>query len=217
MNLEKLKDLESEFLYVYPDGFDDAKLFPTMKKFNPLKLEEFAKEGLKKENFSNPNMIVETFFKTVQKSVMVSLFDKLKLRDMIASLNSYEKDMLSIEIYELLYGNKKEGFDGLVEFLAEYNLAKWTIISIVPYSINRQTEYFIKPTTTKNIIKYLEIKDLVYKPRPSFEFYEKYTKLLDKMKIEVDKSLTFDNAAFTGFLRMAIEICEDDIVLLNKK
>lgn len=209
MNFEKLKELEEEFLYVYPDGFQDAKFFPTMKKFKPEKLEEFAKEGLKKENFSNPSLVVENFFKTIQKSVMVSLFDKLKLRDMIASLNSYEKDMLSIELYDLLYGNKKEGFEGLVEFLAEYNLAKWTIISVVPYSINRQSEYFIKPTTTKNIIKYLEIKDLIYKPRPSFEFYNTYVKLLDKMKTKVDNSLTFDNAAFTGFLKIAIDICED--------
>ncbi|WP_320033804.1 hypothetical protein [Halarcobacter sp.] len=209
MNLKRLKELEEEFLYQYPKGFEDEKFFPTMKKFNPLKLEEFARENLKKENFSNPNLVVESFFKTVQKSVMVSLFDKLKLRDMIASLNSYEKDMLSIEIYELLHGNKKEGFEGLVEFLGEYKLAKWTIISVVPYSMQRQKEYFIKPTTTKNILNYLEIKDIVYKPKPSFEFYEKYSKYLDEMKVNVDDSLNFDNAAFTGFLKIAIEICKD--------
>jgi len=209
MNLEKLKDLESEFLERYPKGFEDAHFFPTMKKFKPEKLEEFAKEVLKKENFSNPNLVVDGFFKTIQKSVMVSLFDKLKLKDAITSLNSYEKDMLSIEIYELLYGDKKEGFEGLVEFLAQYNLAKWTLISIIPYSINRQTEYFIKPTTTKNIIKYFELTDLIYKPKPSFMFYENYTKVLDEMKSNIDDSLTFDNAAFTGFLKIGIEICED--------
>ena len=209
MNIEKLKDLESEFLYQYPKGFEDEHFFPTMKNFKPKKLEEFAKEALKRENFSNPNLVVDGFFKTIQKSVMVSLFDKLKLKDAIISLNSYEKDMLSIEIYELLYGNKKEGFEGLVEFLAEYKLAKWTIVSVVPYSINRQTEYFIKPTTTKNIIKYFELKDLIYKPKPSFEFYENYTKILDEMKSSVDNSLTFDNTAFTGFLRIGIEMCED--------
>jgi hypothetical protein len=125
------------------------------------------------------------------------------------SLNSYEKDMLSIEIFELLYGDKKEGFEGLAEFLAQYNLAKWTLLSVVPYSINRQTEYFIKPTTTKNIIKYFELKNLIYKPKPSFEFYENYTKVLDEMKSNVDDSLTFDNAAFTGFLKIGIEFCED--------
>ena len=209
MNLEKLKDVESEFLEKFPNGFKDEHFFPTMKKFKPEKLEEFAKEALKIENFSNPNLIVEGFFKTIQKSVMVSLFDKLKLKDMIASLNSYEKDILSIEIYELLYGDKKEGFEGLVDFLAEYSLAKWTLISIVPYSLNRQTEYFIKPTTTKNIIKYFELKDCIYKPKPSFDFYENYTKILVEMKENLDDSLTFDNAAFTAFLKIGIEMCEE--------
>ena len=209
MNKNKLKDLESEFLCRYPKGFQDEQFFPTMKKFKPEKLEEFAKEALKKENFSNPSLIVDGFFKIIQKSVLVSLFDKLKLKDAIANLNSYEKDMLSIEIYELLYGRKKEGFDGLVEFLSQYNLAKWTLISVVPYYINRQTEYFIKPTTTKNIIKYFELINLTYKPKPSFEFYENYTRFLDECKSNLDKSLSFDNAAFTGFFKVAIELCEE--------
>ena len=205
MNLEKLKDLESEFLNSYPEGFKDDNFFPTIQKFNPQKLEDFAKNALKKENFSNPNLLIEGFFKTVQKSVMVSLFDKLKLKDAIASLNSYEKDMLSIEIYEFLYGNKKDGFEGLVEFLAQYNLAKWTIVSVTPYCINRHNEYFIKPTTTKMIIKYFELNDLIYKPKPSFEFYQKYAKVLDEMKSNLHDSLTFDNVAFTSFLKVAIE------------
>lgn len=208
MNLEKLNDLEVEFLDRYPSGFEDATFFPSMKNNKPQKLEEYAKDILKKENFQDPNLIAEGFFKTVQKSVMVSLFDKLKLKDMILSLNSYEKDMLSIEIYELLYGDKKNGFEGLVEFLVPYSLAKWTIVSVVPYSMYREKEYFIKPTTTKNIIKYLELKDLVYKPRPSYEFYKKYTKALDEMKSNINSSRHLDNGAFTSFLRVGIEICE---------
>ena len=205
MNLEKLKDIEAEFLLQYPSGFEDAKFFPTMKKFDPSKLEAFTKENLKKENFSNPNLIVDTFFKIIQKSALVSLFDKLKFKDMLLTLTSYEKDMLSIELYELLHGNKRDGFDGLVEFLNQYKLAKWTIISVVLYYNNRQKEYFIKPTTTKNVIKYFEIKDLVYKPTPSFEFYDSYKKVLNEMKKNVHKSLHPDNDAFTGFLRIAME------------
>ena len=205
MNLKKLKDMQEEFLTFYPTGFEDAKFFPTMKKFNPSKLEEFTKENLKKENFSNPNLVVDAFFKIIQKSVLISLFDKLKFRDMLESLTSYEKDMLSIELYELLHGNIRNGFDGLVEFLKQYNLAKWTIISVVLYYNDRQKEYFVKPTTTKNVIKYFEIKDLVYKPTPSFEFYNAYKKMLNEMKKNVHKSLSPDNAAFTGFLRIGME------------
>ena len=205
MNLEKLKDVETEFLLQYPKGFEDAVFFPTMKKFDPSKLEAFTKENLKKENFSNPNLLVDSFFQIIQKSVLVSLFDKLKFRDMKDSLTSYEKDMLSIELFELIHGNQKDGFEGLVEYLSQYNLAKWTIISVVLYYNDRQKEYFIKPTTTKNVIKYFEIKDLIYKPTPSFEFYDSYKKILNEMKKNVDKSLHPDNAAFTGFLRIGME------------
>jgi hypothetical protein len=209
MNIEKLKDLEAEFFDTYPNGFDDEKLVKLMKKFSPEKLETFAKESFAKENFSDPHFIVEAYFKTIQKSFMVSLFDKLKLRDIIKELTSYEKDMFSIELYELLHGNKKNGFEGLVEFLAEFRMAKWTLVTLVPYCMNRQKEYFVKPTTTKDIIKYLEIPDLIYKPRPSYEFYKEYSKVLNSTKSKVDKQLSYDNAAFTGFLRMSILICNE--------
>ena len=209
MNLKKLKDIEAEFLSQYPSGFEDEHFFPTMKKFNPAKLEEFTKENLKKENFSNPNLVVDAFFHIIQKSVLVSLFDKLKFRDMLSSLSSYEKDMLSIELYELLHGNMKNGFEGLVEFLEQYKLAKWTIISVILYYFNRKKEYFIKPTTTKNVINYFEIKDILYKPKPSYEFYSSYKKALNEMKKNVHKSVKVDNAAFTGFLRISIEMCQN--------
>ena len=205
MNLEKLKDIEEEFLFHYPNGFEDEKFFPTMKKFDPSKLEEFAKENFKKENFSNLNLVVDAFFKIIQKSVLVSVFDKLKFRDLFANMTSYEKDMLSIELYELLHGNQKNGFDGIVEFLSQYNLAKWTIISVVLYYNDRQKEYFIKPTTTKNVIKYFEIKDLVYTSKHNYEFYDSYKKILNEMKKNVHNSLSKDNAGFTGFLRIGMQ------------
>ena len=59
MNIKKLKDIEEEFLTFYPMGFQDAKFFPTMKKFDPSKLEAFTKENQKKDNFSNPNFVVD--------------------------------------------------------------------------------------------------------------------------------------------------------------
>lgn len=217
MNKEKLKDLELEFLEYYPKGFESEELLPIMKKFNPLKLEEFAKTNLSKDSFSQPPIVCDNFMKVISKSVMVSLFDKAKLRDMIKSLTNFEKDILSIEIYELLYGDKQSGFEGLVEFLDEYKLAKWTIVSMVPYAIYRDKEYFIKPTTTKDILRYLEINELVYKPKPSFEFYDRYTQILNEAKLDIDKSLTFDNALFTGFLRRSIEVCENKVCQSTNK
>ena len=46
---------------------------------------------------------------------------------------------------------------------------------------------------------------MIYKPTPSFEFYNAYKKVLNEMKKNVHKSLKIDNAVFTGFLRIAIE------------
>ena len=73
------------------------------------------------------------------------------------------------------------------------------------YYKKKKKEYFIKHTNTKNVIKYFDIKDLIYKPTPSFEFYDAYKKVLNEMKKNVHKSLHPDNAAFTGFLRISME------------
>ncbi|AXX92268.1 hypothetical protein CPU12_09130 [Malaciobacter molluscorum LMG 25693] len=210
MNIGKLRDLESEFYDQYPKGFKDERLLCLLKKFNPEKLEEVAKNYFQKENFSQPQLICEGFMKVISRSPMVSLFDKAKLRDALKSMDIYQKDMLSIELYELIYGNKKNGFNGLVEFLKEYNLAKWTLVTLIPYALKRKKEYFIKPTTTKMIINFLELENLIYKPKPSYEFYKSYSKVLSVLKKDLKKPVLLDNAAFTGFLKMGIEICEED-------
>lgn len=76
---------------------------------------------------------------------------------------------------------------------------------MILYYFDRQKEYFIKPTTTKNVIKYFEIKDLVYTSKPNYEFYDSYKKTLNEMKKNVHYSLSRDNAGFTGFLRIGMQ------------
>ena len=60
----------------------------------------------------------------------------------------------------------------------------------------------MKPTTTKGIISHFEIEGLEYNPTPTYAFYKKYRSLINKMKKEVDVSLSPSNAAFCGFLMM---------------
>jgi len=210
MNIEKLKDLESEFFYEYPKGLEDERLLKLIKKFNPEKLEQLSKELFKKENFSQPELICEAFVKVVYKSVVISFYDKMKLRDAFKEMGMYEKDIFSIALYDLLYENKKEGYESIVEVLGKYNLAKWTLISLIPYYMDRAKEYFVKPTTAKSIISYLELSNLQYKPKPSYQFYKEYKKTLDEVKSKVNKSLKSkeDNIQMTAFLRIAIKICE---------
>lgn len=206
MNLEKLKNAEAYFFELYPEGFEDAGLLPIIKRHNTAKIGEQVREIFAKENFTQPEIICENFAKIVSKSTLISLFEKPKVRDMIKSMRMERRDMLSIGLYELLYGDKKDGFETLVDVLSFYSLAKWSIVTLIPYYFYRDKEFFIKPMTTKNIITFFEIEGLVYKPRPSHEFYVKYKKVLEGMRAKVSEKISpHDNAGFTGFLMMAME------------
>jgi hypothetical protein len=60
------------------------------------------------------------------------------------------------------------------------------------------------------VIQTFDIRDLVYKPRPSYAFYARYKELIKEMKSHVDPSLAkVSNAAFTGFLMMGIKGLEN--------
>jgi len=206
MNLEKLKNAEEYFLELYPEGFKDIGLQPIVKRHNTAKIGEHVRELFAKKNFAQPELICENFAKIVLKSTLISLFEKPKIRDMVTSMRMERRDMLSIGLYEMLYGNKKDGFETLVEVLSFYGLAKWSIVTLIPYYFYRNKEFFIKPTTTKNILSFFEIEGLTYKPKPSYEFYAAYTTVLETMKQNVGEKISHDdNAAFTGFLMMAME------------
>ena len=93
----------------------------------------------------------------------------------------------------------------MLDILVEEKQAKRSLISVIPYYFSPKKHFFIKPTTTKNILKYFEVEEIVYKPRPSYEFYRDYTKMLKTFKKEVNKNLGDNNAKFTGFLMMGME------------
>lgn len=206
MNLLKLKNAEDYFFELYPDGFEDAGLLPIIKRHNTAKIGEQVREMFAKENFSQPELICENFAKIVSKSTLISLFEKPRVRDMMKEMRMERRDMFSIGLYEMLYGDAKEGFEIVVEILSFYGLAKWSIVTLIPYYFDRAKAFFIKPTTTKNIIAFFEIQGLVYKPKPSYEFYVAYTNILSTMRANVSPRISpNDNAGFTGFLMIAME------------
>ena len=88
--------------------------------------------------------------------------------------------------------------------LAHHKIAKWPIVSAVPYYLFPNKEAFVKPTTAKGIIAFLELEDLHYKPMPSWEFYRGYLKVLDQVKKEVHPSLSPGYAALSGFLMVSM-------------
>jgi hypothetical protein len=205
MNIEKLKLAEAGFLARYPGGFADPGLAPIRKKHNVDKLTEFAQANLTRSHFNRPEHIAETLVKVVSRSSMVSLFEKPKFRDFVASLNSFEKEHLAFAFEKRLYGNaKRAGFDEIIGMLAHHKIAKWPIVSAIPYYFAPKKEAFVKPNTAKGIIAYLEVDDLQYKPAPSWEFYRGYLKLLDEVKKIVHPSLSPGYAALSGFLMVSM-------------
>ena len=201
VNLKKLKQAEAEFLARYPGGFADPGMATVKKKHNVDKLTQFAQANLTGSQFNRPEHICDTLVRIISRSSMVSMFEKPRFRDFVSSLNSHEKEHLAYAFEKRLYGrSKRAGFDEILGMLAHYKIAKWPIISAVPYYFAPNKEAFVKPTTAKGIIKYLEIQDLQYKPMPSWEFYRAYLKLLGQVKKEVNPSLSPNYAALSGFL-----------------
>lgn len=205
MNLQKLKIAEESFFTFYPKGFEDEALLPIIKRHNTAKIGESVRELFAPEKFSRTEEIGESFAKIVSKSSLISLFEKPKVRDMVKQMSMEQQDMFAIGLYELLHADHEKGFRILVDVLSIYKLAKWSIVTLIPYYYARDKEFFIKPTTTKDIIKFFEINGLEYKPKPTYEFYVRYTQILQEMKLQVRPMISQDNAGFTGFLMMAMK------------
>ena len=103
-----------------------------------------------------------------------------------------------------LYGNQRAGFEAMVDLMKTAKLGKWSLMTIIPAYFAPTTEVFVKPTTAKNVLKYFEIEDPIYKPTPTWEFYEKYREMINVSKSQVNKNLSPSNAAFSGFLMMTV-------------
>lgn len=201
LNYQKLREAEAQFLQTYPGGFSDPGLASIKKKHPIEKLTQYAQQNLTRENFNRPELITEALVKIVSRSSMVSMFEKPKFRDFVKALNSHEKQALADAFEKRLYGRqKKRGFEEILGMLSHHKMAKWSVISVVPFYFAPEKEAFVKPTTAKGILSFLEIEDFVYKSTPSWEFYRAYVALLDVIKKEVVPTLSPNYAALTGFM-----------------
>ncbi len=206
MNVRKLREAEALFLQSYPKGFDDDAMAQVRKKHNVGKLSEFSEAALAKKNFAKQGAVLDDIVKIVTRSSMVSMFEKPKYRDYVNGLGRNDREFLASGYKKLLHGSMRNGFNDVLDVLSEGKLAKWSLMTIVPYQYRPSKEVFVKPTTTKNAIRQFELENLEYKPRPSWEFYVAYRAAIDEMKAVVQPSLSPSNAAFTGFLMMATAV-----------
>ncbi len=208
MNLAKLRDAEALFMQKYPGGFEHEEMQRIGKKHNVPKLVEFAQNVLAKKNFAQQGQVLDNIVKTITRSSMVSMFEKPKFRDYVNGLNREDRAFLAQGFKRLLHGKQEQGFNDVIDVLVEGKLAKWSLISAIPMYYRPQRDVFVKPTTTKNVIRQFELDHLVYRPLPSWEFYRDYRAAIEEMKAAVDPSLSPSNAAFTGFLMMSTAVDE---------
>lgn len=205
MNREKLKEAEEQFFMQYPGGFSNPLMLEIVKKHKVEKMKKLAQESFAIEQFDDPDKMTESISKIVTQSSLISIFEKPRFRDLVKVFSGSEKERLSFGLKEFLHGDQEYGFALMTDLLMEYKLAKWPLITICPIYYRPDVEVFIKPTTTKGVIAHFELEGLKYSPQPTFEFYRAYREQINQMKKELDASLQQDNAAFCGFLMMAIE------------
>ena len=141
------------------------------KKHNVNKLAGQAKEMLDPSQFGNPEVIIQNMTLLLSRSSMVSMFEKLKFRDAVGTLLPETRETMVDGLYEPLHGNMNKGFNTLLDELVAMKLGKWSLMSLLPFYYASTEFWFVKPNTTKAILKYFEVEDLVYKPRPSYEFH----------------------------------------------
>jgi len=206
MNLKKLRAAEALFLQKYPGGFQHEDMQKVGRKHNVTQLVEFAQTHLKRAQFRQPGEVLDNIVKIISRSSMVSLFEKPKFRDYVNGMNREDRAFLAQGFQHLLHGRKEQGFNDVVDVLAEGRLAKWTLLTAIPMYFRPQQDVFIKPTTTKNVLRQFELHDLTYRPLPYWSFYTGYRDAIAQMKAAVDPALSPSNAAFTGFLMMTSEI-----------
>jgi len=206
MNIDKLLEAEATFLQRYPGGFANEDMRAIGKKHNVDKLSEFAATALAKKSFNNQGQVLEDITKIVTRSSMISMFEKPKFRDFVKGMNQQDRELLTQGFYKMIHGKKEKGFNEVLDILREAKLAKWSLISICPHHYRPQHDVFVKPTTTKNVIRQFELDKLVYNPKPTWAFYVGYRAAITEMKAMLSPSLSPNNAAFTGFLMMTTAV-----------
>ncbi len=200
MNIKRLKQSEARFLAKYNKAFNDEELLKIRKKHNIQKHINNIHNICSKESFKQGLNIYEDVTKIVLRSSLVSVFEKVRFRDLVKELDLTERNIFLEGVYELIHGDEEYGMETLYNLLSPYKLAKWPIITIFRAYYYPDDDIFIKPTTVKNVIKTYELEDIKYTPKVNYPFYKKYRAYFNELKKHVSKDLSPSNPAFSGFL-----------------
>ena len=206
MNLDRLKEAEAAFLQRFPGGFNDPgpAMQRILKVHNVDQLATFTRANVTAATLSQPVLFADTLLRIVSRSSMVSRFEKPLFKSFLQGLGAKSRRTLAEAFRKRLIGGKKrEGFEEIVDLFGRHGVARWSFVSAAPLYFAPSKETFVKPTTAKKIIALLEVRDLDYHARPTWQFYEGYRQLILDIKKYIDPNLAPHNAAITGFLMSA--------------
>lgn len=158
MNLSKLKQAERRFLNRYPGGFRHPEMQAIGKKHKIAKLVEFAQAGFKAAAFSDAQAVIDSAVKLVGQSSMVSVFEKPAYRDYLRGLDAEGRRRFAQALKAQLHGDAAWGFAAMTELLGEAKLAKWPLLTAIPFYFRPDAEVFVKPTTVKGVIRFSSSK-----------------------------------------------------------
>jgi hypothetical protein len=206
LNQEKLKQAEADFCALYPGGFEHPEMVKVGKKHRMDQMVEFSRQAFSKKQCRNIEETADNMVRAISRSSMVSMFEKPKFRDFVKKLGINDKVFLVEALGRMLHGKQQSGFEAMVDLLKTEKLAKWSLVSIIPAYYAPDTEVFVKPTTAKGVLQHFDVSELVYHPTPTWEFYDGYRRLINEAKQQVDSRLSPSNAAFSGFLMVAMKL-----------
>ena len=168
-------------------------------------MEELAQEIFDPVALERELESMDKIVKFITKSSLVSVFEKVKFKNLINESDELFKRDLVDSIREMLHEDEESGFNRVVNLLAPYKMAKWPIITVILTYYRPKENVFVKPTTVKRIIQEFELQGVNYTPKVNYPFYRDYRTIFIEMTKQVDERLSISNGYFSGFLMMTFE------------
>ena len=141
----------------YPMGFNDPELMAIRKKHRISQMHEMAESCFEPNAFEDVDTITDNINKIFSRASLVSVFEKMRYRDFNETLIPPEKTELTEGLRMMLHGDHESGFAIFMHALEKDKLAKWPLMTVIPYYYAPNQEAFLKPTTVKRIIKVFEL------------------------------------------------------------
>ena len=116
----------------YPGGFNHPEVQAIGKKHRVTQMVALAQDEFARSRFKNPETFAEAMVKIASRSSLISMFEKPRFRDAVRTMAHSEKDILTAGLEDFLHGKRQRGFDAMTMTLAQWKLAKWSLITLIP-------------------------------------------------------------------------------------